>query len=68
MGDMADYLNEQDEDAFYDYLSYDRTVTCHFCKRDGFHWEHTGDGWRLHTHTGQVHKCKNHPLNNRSSF
>lgn len=34
-----------------------KTVTCHWCKREGFSWKETEHGWRLHDQDGKLHTC-----------
>lgn len=56
MGDMADFINDDgwDERDGYEPVA----IQCRYCKRDGFYWFETEDGWRLVTATGKVHSCK----------
>ena len=61
MGDMADYINEQD--CYAD--EFDDGVECKYCGNGPFYWESTATGWRLHTETGRLHTCKAHPVNKK---
>lgn len=57
MGEMAeyytstDYFGDEDGDG-------DGAVECKYCHRSTFHWDKVDGGWRLHTATGRLHKCK----------
>lgn len=57
MGDAADDLIDRMDDPYCEDDGSPIEVYCKYCKRPGFHWEETPCGWRLHTRTGEVHKC-----------
>jgi len=55
MGDMADFINDDDVDPMYDFRG---TITCRHCQKDGLHWEQDDTGkWVLYDEDGDVHNC-----------
>ncbi len=62
MGEMADYylemMDQDDLELDCESRLYSE-VRCKYCKRGGFHWHYDDQkGWRLHTNSGRIHKCK----------
>lgn len=58
MGDMADYLSEQEE---YD-DEYADEVACKYCGERGLQWKKALTGWRLFYYdTDDIHTCNKHP-------
>jgi hypothetical protein len=35
----------------------ERSVSCRYCGKDGFHWVETKTGWRLFDAEGELHNC-----------
>lgn len=64
---MADWLFEHEADEWFDGDFRDddenRTyrgllaITCKYCKKQGFHWQSTPNGWRLFNNE-RMHYCK----------
>lgn len=66
MGDIADWCNDQMQEAYPDwnplgrrYTSRGRTdsITCAHCGARGLRWSHTGVRWRLLGADNKFHVC-----------
>jgi hypothetical protein len=72
MGDIADsYIEDMErgyeDDEYWEMYGNTSTrprpsITCKYCKKRGFHWEKTPNGWRLFDHIG-MHYCKEREAN-----
>lgn len=64
MGEMADWCNDQMQDAFPEWSPWGikkpkRTpVTCNRCGKKNLHWKNTENGWKTFTKKNELHVCE----------
>jgi len=68
MGEMADFLNDQQWDDDGSGLPIPRPPRvikhpiCRHCSKKALRWRQIGERWVLFEKNGRLHKCLNHPV------
>ena len=61
MGEMADWCNDQMQDAHPEWCPVGRDKPpprCKYCGKSPLSWKELDSGWRLHNVDGSIHTCE----------